>query len=77
MTPRGHAPKRLNYRSPTGFEHKPGDTYVVTGQLAAPPHERFRLVFDNPAQALSINLWRGSVFQIRDGFRKVIKRVWN
>jgi hypothetical protein len=56
--------------------HQRGDTYHVTGTLVNgrrfPP-----IVTRNPIHALGINLWHGSVWQIRDGKRHLVKRVSN
>lgn len=56
--------------------HQKGDTYHITGLLVN-SKKRFKKTSDNPHYALSINLWRGSVWQVRDGKRKLIKRVYN
>jgi hypothetical protein len=58
------------------FTHLKGDKYHVTGILTT--GKRFSpIITDNPHYALSINLYRGSVWQVRDGKRKLIKRVFN
>jgi len=57
------------------FEHKEGDMYDVTGILKN--GDRFVDRYKNPHVALAINLWKGSVWQVRNGKRKLIKRVFN
>jgi len=58
------------------FTHNRGDTYEITG--VDRDGKRFKRVTDNPRVALSINLWRGSVWHKRpDQARKLIKRVFN
>ena len=49
--------------------------YIVTG--IDRNNKRFRLTYKNKMMALSINLWRGSVWESIDGKRKLIKRVYN
>ena len=58
------------------MEHMIGDTYVVTG-FYYNSTRKFRQCYSNPMQAMGINLWRGRVWQVRNGKRKLIKRVWN
>ncbi|HEY5606261.1 MAG TPA: hypothetical protein VIL45_07060 [Thermoplasmata archaeon] len=55
--------------------HGAGDTYAVTGIDVR--GRRFRIRTGNPWQALAVNLYRGSVWLVRDGKRKLVKRVWN
>jgi hypothetical protein len=57
------------------FTHNKGDKYHVTGVCV--DGKRFKRVTDNPHYALAINLYRGSVWQVRDGKRKLLKRVFN
>ena len=59
----------------TEWFHTPGDTYAVTGVTVT--GKRFRRVTDNPHMALGINLWRGTVWLVRDGKRHMIRRVYN
>jgi hypothetical protein len=58
------------------FTHHAGDTYVVTG-LYYNSTRRFRDVYNNPYQAMCINLWRGRVWHVHNGKRKLVKEVWN
>lgn len=58
------------------FTHQKGDKYHVTGRLVN--GKRFKpIITDSPHYALAINLYQGSVWQVRDGKRKLIKRVFN
>ena len=50
--------------------------FVVTGVLYNRT-KRFRITTDSALYADAINLWRGSVWIVKDGKRKLIKRVWN
>jgi len=51
-------------------------TYHVTGVLR--DGKRFRcMVYHNYMMAVGINLWRGSVWEVTDGKRKLLKRVYN
>lgn len=52
-------------------------TYVVTGVTVN--GKRFKRTFgaDGYRWAMMINLWRGSVWEEKDGKRKLLKRVWN
>jgi len=59
----------------TEIEHQVGDKYHVTGVTVN--GRRFKSAHSNPMMALSINLFRGSVWQVRGGRRKLIKRVYN
>lgn len=61
---------------PKEIIHKEGDTYLVIG-FYYNSTKRFRDVYSNPRQALSINLWNGRVYQVRNGKRKLIKEVVN
>lgn len=50
--------------------------YVVTGTLVS--GQRFPAIHtNNPRHALGINLYRGSVWEIVNGKRKLLKRVYN
>jgi hypothetical protein len=49
--------------------------YEITGVLVS--GKRFKLLTDNPMHADGINLYRGSVWKVEDGKRKLVKRVWN
>lgn len=49
--------------------------YVVTG--VDRQGKRFKLTYSNCLYAMSINLWRGSVWQETNGTRKLLKRVYN
>jgi hypothetical protein len=57
------------------WTHKLGDTYHVTGTDTR--GKRFRIVTSNPHHALGINLWRGTVWHVRDGRRTSVRRVEN
>lgn len=52
--------------------------YIVTGLLYN-SNKRFRRSVNLAAFALSINLWRGSVWGVRkdNGKKKLLKRVYN
>lgn len=50
--------------------------YLVTGVLTN--GRRFPAMrFEDRCWAMLINLWRGSVWEVTDGKRKLIRRVWN
>lgn len=49
--------------------------YEVTGTDRG--GKRFKISTTILAYALSINLWRGSVWEVVDGKRTRIKEVWN
>jgi hypothetical protein len=49
--------------------------YHVTGVDKA--GKRFKFVYTNLMQADSINLYRGSVWELKSGKRKLLKRVTN
>jgi hypothetical protein len=51
------------------------DTYEVTGVDRS--GKRFKHAYSSKFHAMGINLWRGSVWHVRDGKRKLIKRVFN
>ena len=56
--------------------HETGDKYHVTG--VDRDGKRFKpMVYDNYHYASAINLWRGSVWLVRNGKRHLVKRVWN
>lgn len=57
------------------FTHTTADSYLVTGVKTS--GQRFTIATANPMHALGINLWRGSVWQVRDGKRTLVKRVYN
>lgn len=40
-------------------------------------NKKFRSVYCSYFQAMGINLWRGNVWEIEDGKRKLIKSVYN
>jgi len=52
-----------------------GDKFIVTGVTIT--GQRFKKVFDSFMWADGINLWRGSVWLLRNGKRTLLKRVWN
>ena len=55
---------------------QPGDKFVVTGILRN--GRRFKaMTFDTWRYASSINLWRGSVWLLRDNKRTLIRSVYN
>lgn len=65
-------------RAPSGRVHwdaRPGDIYIVTGTDTR--GRRFRYQFAHARTALSINLWRGSVWLLRNNHRHLIRRTWN
>jgi len=51
-------------------------TYHVTGRYYNST-KRFSMVYSNLFYAMSINIWNGSVWEVRAGKRKLIKRVCN
>tara|TARA_B100000676_G_C17501766_1_gene543522 strand:- start:85 stop:444 length:360 start_codon:yes stop_codon:yes gene_type:complete len=51
------------------------DTYEVTGVDRS--GRRFKQAYKSKFFAMGVNLWRGSVWHVRDGKRKLIKRVTN
>jgi hypothetical protein len=56
--------------------HQQGDRYVVTGVDTR--GRRFTPIHtDNPVHADGINLYRGSLWGVRNGKRTLIRRVWN
>ena len=57
--------------------HNTGDVYHVTGVDVY--GKRFKIVTSNPFHAMGINLYRGSVWQLKGGKgpRRKIKEVWN
>ncbi len=55
---------------------KHGETFHVTGILTN--GRRFpTIVTTNPYHAMGINLYRGSVWRVEDGKRRLIRRVYN
>lgn len=50
-------------------------TYIVTGVDTR--GRRFQLKYNSISVALSINLYRGSVWEVSNGKRKLLKRVYN
>lgn len=50
--------------------------YIVTG-VQYRSTKRFRIVTSSFLHAICINLWRGSVWEVKGGKRKLIKRVYN
>lgn len=58
----------------TEWIHQAGDRYVITGFYVL-TGRRFRTSTSNPHVALNINLWRGRVWLVRDGRRRLVKRV--
>jgi len=51
------------------------DTYEVTGVDRS--GKRFKLRYGSKFFAMGVNLYRGSVWRVRDGKRTLIKRVFN
>jgi len=49
--------------------------YHVTGVDRS--GKRFKIVTSNGMHAVCINIWRGSVWEVTNGKRKLIKRVYN
>lgn len=49
-------------------------TYHITGVDRS--GKRFKIVTTNRIHAFGINLWRGSVWKIVDGHRKLLRRVY-
>ncbi len=49
------------------FTHQPGDRYLITGKRA--DGKRFRKEMGNPHYALAHNVYRGTLWQVRDGKR--------
>lgn len=52
------------------------DSFIVTGLLYN-SKKRFTKKCSTPMTALSINLWTGSVWGIKNGKRQLIRRVYN
>lgn len=52
-----------------------GDKFIVTGVTKT--GQRFKKELDSFIWADAINLWRGSVWLLRNGKRTLLKRVWN
>jgi len=57
------------------MKKKTAKTYAVTGVTVH--GKRFSLLFDNLFHAMHINLFRGSVWEVVNGKRKLLKRVYN
>ena len=51
------------------------EKYIVTG--VDRNGKRFRKEFSEPRWAFGINLWRGSVWGLLNGKRKLLNRVYN
>lgn len=49
--------------------------YVITG--VDRNGKRFRIKTSNSIIAFGINVWRGSVWEVTNGKRKLLKRVYN
>ena len=49
--------------------------YIITGTDRT--GKRFKLKTNNRIHALAINLWRGTVWQVDNGKRRMLKRVYN
>lgn len=52
------------------------DGFIVTG-LYYNSSKRFSNKYSSLIMAMTINLWRGSVWGVKDGKRTLLKRVWN
>lgn len=63
------------HKTPFAWTHELTDRYVVTGYTRN--GKRFRQIHSNPYWAFGVNLYRGSVWLLRDNKRKLLKRVWN
>lgn len=50
-------------------------TYIITGVLTT--SKRFKITTTNKIYAFGINLWRGSVWCLVEGKRRLLKRVYN
>ncbi len=50
--------------------------YIVTGVYAYTNRHFKAIKTDNRLYAFSINLWKGSVWEVSGGKRKLIKRVY-
>jgi hypothetical protein len=55
--------------------HKKRAKYHVTGVTVR--GKRFKYVYSHPMMAMSVNLYRGSVWQVVEGKRTLVKRVFN
>lgn len=58
------------------IEIKPDDKFLVTGYYYNSTR-KFRMVVQSWAYANSINLWRGHIWLLRKGHRKLLKSVYN
>jgi len=56
-------------------EVRPGDKFVVTG--VDRNGKRFRLVYDSWLMASSVNVWRGNVWLLRNGKRRLLQSTFN
>ena len=52
------------------------EKFIVTG-VERMNGRRFVIGPTDEFHAMCINLWRGSVWEVIDGKRKLVKRVWN
>jgi len=57
------------------WTHKKGDKYHVTGTDVR--GKRFKIVTSNPIHADAINVYNGTLWGIRDGKRRIIRRIFN
>ena len=62
-------------RGLTGTGSSKMTLYHVTGVDRS--GKRFKIVTSNGMHAVCINIWRGSVWEVTNGKRKLIKRVHN
>jgi hypothetical protein len=54
---------------------QPGDLYTVTGVTTN--NKRFKIETSSYEHAAGINLWRGTLWLVRNGKRYVIRQVFN
>ena len=54
------------------FEHHKEYSYEVTGVDRA--GKRFKIVTSNPIHAFGINVWKGTLWLVREGKRTMIQR---
>ena len=57
------------------WTHTAGDRYQVTGITVY--GQRFRIETTNPFHALGINIFRGTLWLVRNNKRTILKRVHN